>query len=262
MTDRAFNFEGGDNDAVRYRLDRSMVAWITLNRPHRLNAINATLIDGLVGSLVRARADAAAVVVLRGEGRAFCSGHDLQEDELSGTQAVSIAQGLQDVTRRMQEFAGPVVSAVHGYALGGGFEFALASDLVVAARSARFGFPEVAVGLTVTGGVTKLLPQLAGPMRAKRLLMLGEMIGADEALAMGLVSFVCEPEELDQRIEQLARDLAAKPRASLSLTKQALDAGPDNLLEKQLELEVEHLLSAAKSKDASLARDRFRGRST
>ncbi len=260
MSDSALDLEPVEAEAVLYSLDDSGVAWVSLNRPHRLNAINSSLIAGLVSSLARAGSEGAGVVVLQGNGRAFCSGHDLQEDELSGVRAEQIAQGLQEVTRRMRAFPGPVVSAVHGYALGGGFEFALASDLVVAARSARFGFPEVAVGLTVTGGVTKLLPQLVGPMRAKRLLLLGEMINAEEAYSLGLLTSVCESEELEERCELLAKELAAKPRSSMALTKQALDAGPDNFLEDQLELEVEHLLRAAKSSDASMARDKFRGR--
>ncbi len=260
MSDSALDFEAVEEEAVLYALDGSGVAWISLNRPHRLNAINSSLIEGLVSSLARARTDGALVVVVKGEGRAFCSGHDLQEDELSGPEAERIAHGLQEVTRQMQAFPGPVVAAVQGYALGGGFEFALASDLVLAARSAKFGFPEVAVGLTVTGGVTKLLPQLVGPMRAKRLLLIGEMIDAEEAHSLGMLSFVCEPDELGERTATIAKQLASKPRSSLALTKRAIDAAPDNFLEEQLDLEVEHLLMASRSSDASLARDRFQER--
>jgi 2-(1,2-epoxy-1,2-dihydrophenyl)acetyl-CoA isomerase len=111
------------------------------------------LTAGLAAALARAGQDGARVVVLAGRGRAFCSGHDLKEPVPPETvlQTRRRVDGIQDVTRAIRRFPGPVVAAVHGYALGAGCEFALGCDLVVAAEDAQFGFPEVSVGLSVTG---------------------------------------------------------------------------------------------------------------
>ena len=138
---------------VDYELDRS-VARIYLNRPHRLNAVVPELAAGLVAAFARACEDGARVAVLACRGRAFCSGYDLKSSPPYLAAARRQADGIQDVTRAIRRFAGPVVAAVHGYALGAGCEFALGCDLVVAAERTWFGFPEVSVGLTVTGGIS------------------------------------------------------------------------------------------------------------
>ena len=140
---------------VDYELDQS-VARIYLNRPHRLNAVVPELTAGLVAALGRAGQDGARVVILAGRGRAFCSGFDLKEPMPAETVLATRIRvdGIQEVTRAIRRFPGPVVAAVHGYALGAGCEFALGCDLVVAAENAEFGFPEVSVGLSVTGGIS------------------------------------------------------------------------------------------------------------
>ena len=133
--------------------------------------MTAALVDELVAAL-DPRREEASVIVLAGRGRAFCAGHDLKEPEPVETpvQTRVRLEGIQEVTRLMPPFPGPVVAAVHGYALGAGCEFALACDVVVAAEDAQFGFPEVSVGLSVTGGISRLLPVLVGWARAKELL--------------------------------------------------------------------------------------------
>ncbi|HUX04923.1 MAG TPA: enoyl-CoA hydratase-related protein [Acidimicrobiales bacterium] len=243
---------------VDYRIDADRVAWITLNRPHHLNAITANLIEGIVDSLGHAGDDEARVVVLRGAGRAFCAGHDLAQDEQPVATSRAWVDGLQDITRAMRAQHGPVVAAVHGYALGGGFEFALAADLVLAARTCVFGFPEVEVGLSVTGGATMLLARLLGPLRAKQLLLLGERIGADEAQRLGLVNWVVEDDDLGSKLGTVIKQLLDKPESSMRLAKNAVDAGLENDMDTQLELEAEHLVSLMGSRDAAVAREAFR----
>ncbi|AHH96618.1 enoyl-CoA hydratase/isomerase family protein [Kutzneria viridogrisea] len=227
--------------AVEYEL-RDGVALIHLNRPHRLNAVVPELTEGLVGALERATAESARVAVLAGRGRAFCSGHDLKEQlpaqDVSGLHRR--VDRIQDVTRRVRAFPGPVIAAVHGYALGAGCEFALGCDLVVAAEDTQFGFPEVAVGLSVTGGISRLLPLLVGPMRAKELLLLGERLGAAEAARFGLVNRVTPAEGHEQLAWELACQLRERPRAALALAKQALDRGLDRTLEESMAAEVDH----------------------
>jgi enoyl-CoA hydratase/carnithine racemase len=225
---------------VDYELKES-VAWIHLNRPHRLNAVVPELTAGLVTALDRAGQDGARVAVLAGRGRAFCSGHDLKEpvpaESLLATR-LRVA-GIQDVTRAIRRFPGPVVAAVHGYALGAGCEFALGCDLVVAAEDAQFGFPEVSVGLSVTGGISRLLPLLVGPVRAKELLLLGERFGAARALEFGLVNQIAPAGQHEQAAAGIAARLRDQPALALALAKQALDRGMDCALEEAMAAEVD-----------------------
>ena len=195
-------------EPVDYRVDERGVARITLNRPHRLNAINAALVDGLVAALRQAADDEARVVVLTGAGTSFCAGHDLREPHAAYTR--ERADALQEVTRLMRALPGVVVAAVRGYAVGGGAEFAMGADLVVATVSARFQFPEVAVGLSATGGSTSLLPRLVGLAQAKRLMLLGDRIDGVEAERLGLVTWAVPDDDLDARVEELV-DTARRP---------------------------------------------------
>jgi 2-(1,2-epoxy-1,2-dihydrophenyl)acetyl-CoA isomerase len=225
---------------VDYELDQS-IARVYLNRPHRLNAVVPELTAGLIAALQRAGDEDARVVMLAGRGRAFCSGFDLKEplqrESLLATRRR--VDGIQEVTRAIRRFPGPVVAAVHGYALGAGCEFALGCDLVVAGQDAWFGFPEVSVGLSVTGGISRLLPLLVGPMRAKELLLLGERFGAAAAHELGLVNRVAPPGEHERVALELAARLAAQPPLALALAKQALDRGVDCALEEAMAAETD-----------------------
>ena len=225
---------------VDYELAGS-VAWIRLNRPHRLNAVVPELVAGLIAAFARAGQDGARVVVLAGRGRAFCSGHDLKEPlppETALATRLRVDQ-IQEVTRAIRRFPGPVIAAVHGYALGAGCEFALGCDLVVAAEDAQFGFPEVSVGLSVTGGISRLLPLLAGPVRAKELLLLGERFGAARALDWGLVNRVAAAGGHEQAAAEIAARLRDQPARALALAKQALDRGAESALEEAMATEVD-----------------------
>ncbi len=178
--------------------------------------------------------------VLTGRGRAFCAGHDLKQPRGDADGLRGRLEHLQDVTRRIRGLSIPVIAAVHGHAVGAGAEFALGCDLVIAAEGTRFRFPEVGLGLSVTGGVTKLLPLLVGPVKAKELLLLGEPIDANEALRLGLVNRVVPESQLLDAASEWARRLANQPRVSTGLAKAALDSGIDAIFEATLELEIEH----------------------
>jgi len=225
---------------VDYERDQA-VARIYLNRPHRLNAVVPELANALVAAIDQAGRDGARVAVLAGRGRAFCSGHDLkepvpQEPVLATRLRVD---GIQDVTRAIRRFPGVVIAAVHGYALGAGCEFALGCDLVVAAEDAQFGFPEVSVGLSVTGGISRLLPLLTGPVRAKELVLLGERFSAARALELGLVNRVTPAGQHEQVAAELATRLADQPALAMVLAKQALDRGIDCALEEAMAAETD-----------------------
>jgi 2-(1,2-epoxy-1,2-dihydrophenyl)acetyl-CoA isomerase len=217
------------------------VARIYLNRPHRLNAVVPELTAGLVAALARAGHEGARVVVLAGRGRAFCSGHDLKEQLPPETVLATRLRvdSIQEVTRAIRRFPGPVIAAVHGYALGAGCEFALGCDLVVAAEDAQFGFPEVSVGLSVTGGISRLLPLLVGPVLAKELLLFGDRFGAARALELGLVNRVTAPGEHEKAAAEMAVRLRDQPALALALAKQALDRGAECALEEAMAAEVD-----------------------
>jgi len=230
----------GPDVVVEYEL-ADAVARIYLNRPHRLNAVVPELAAGLAESIARAGRDGARVIVLAGRGRAFCSGHDLKQEVPPETVLATRrrVEQIQEVTRAIRRFPGPVIAAVHGYALGAGCEFALGCDLVVAAGDAQFGFPEVSVGLSVTGGISRLLPLLVGPVRAKEMLLLGDRFGADRALELGLVNRVAAAGQHEQAAAELAARLRDQSPLALALAKQALDRGAECALEEAMAAEVD-----------------------
>lgn len=236
------------------------IASLYLNRPHRLNAVTPELVADLYRALEQATRDKAGAAVLAGRGRAFCAGHDLRQktDSTDEAEHRRRLQAIQNVTRAVRQAPFPVIAAVHGYALGAGCEFALCSDLIVAAEDATFGFPEVGVGLSVTGGISHILPLCVGLPRAKELILLGEEFGAQEAASLGLINRVVPPAELYQAALKLATTLRDRPRLALSLAKSALDRGAQSTIETAYEVEIDHALATSRSYEAQEAAERFR----
>jgi enoyl-CoA hydratase/carnithine racemase len=239
---------------------RGSVGLVHLDRPDRLNAVVPALVDGILAAFERARDDGVAAVVLAGRGRAFCAGHDLKEPAAAedGAAARARLQRIQNVTRAVRSLPAPVIAAVHGYALGAGAEFALGCDLVVASQDARFGFPEVGVGLSVTGGISALLPRTVGPVRAKELLFLGEHLSADEAHKLGLVNRVVPAGTHEQAAQKFAERLAAQPPVALALAKSLLDAGVDSTEPEALEREVDAAVATMATGEAQAGAEAFR----
>jgi len=251
-----------DDGAVVLTVDAD-VAVISLNRPHRLNAVNVQLVEGLLDALAEVEAGDCGAVLLTGRGRAFCAGHDLKEPRGDEDSLLRRLEHLQEVTRRIRGLSVPVVAAVHGHAVGAGAEFALGCDLVVAAEGTRFRFPEVGLGLSVTGGLTKLLPLFVGPVKAKELLLLGEALDAQDALRLGLVNRVVPAGDLMDAAMEWARRLAGQPRLPTAMAKAALDNGIDAAFEAALQLEISHAVitdGVAKDGEDALAASRSRNR--
>lgn len=211
--------------ALYERVD--VVGRVTLTRPERLNAISGALLEDLISALEAAFADPlTAAVVLTGAGRAFCSGDDLKEFDLQTESAAAILRhvtAIQQVTRLLLGADKPVIGAVHGYAVGGGFEWLLNCDLVVAADDLVAFFPEMDWGQFVTGGVTHLLPLTVGYQRAMELLLLGERQDAARLEALGIVNRVVPRQALLETAMALATRLAAKSRFSVARLKTALN---------------------------------------
>jgi enoyl-CoA hydratase/carnithine racemase len=221
----------------------SGVRVLTLNRPHRLNAIVPELLDDLIAALAAAERDPAIrAVVLTGAGRAFCSGDDLKE---FGAQASNEAdtrayiEHIQEVTRVVVQGDTPVVGAVRGWAVGGGLEWVINCDFAIAAEGTRFFFPEISWGVFVTGGVTELLPRLVGLQRARELIMLGERFDAAEATGWGLIWKVVPDADLMPEALALARRLAALPPGPLSDLRRILARPGGGGLEAAMAAETE-----------------------
>jgi 2-(1,2-epoxy-1,2-dihydrophenyl)acetyl-CoA isomerase len=244
--------------AVDYVAEDGIVQ-LTLNRPERLNAFSPPFVDELCNALESAIRDDASALVVSGAGRAFCAGHDLKYNEPDASYAAvrRDIERLQDVTRLIRRAPFPVIAAVHGYALGAGCELALCSDYVVAADDAVFGFPEVSVGLSITGGISHILPLVVGLMKAKQLVLLGQRFSAQQALSMGLISKVVAAEDLHNDAVATAQAMAALPHKALGLAKIALDRGAQSDLSGAMELETLHGLETRGSDEAALAAASF-----
>ena len=252
----------GPVDAALYSRHSDAVGIVRLNRPERLNAVVPALVGGILAGFDQAEADGVRVLVITGNGRAFCAGYDLKEPEPDDGDSAARArlERLQDVTRRTIAFPGPVIAAVHGYALGAGAEFAFGCDLVVASSDAVFGFPEVEVGLSVTGGISHLLPRIVGLQRAKELILLGERFDAARAHDLGLVAQVTPVGLALAAALELAEHLATRPPAALLLAKRLLDAGVDATVDQALGAEVAAAMTTLHSGENADATARFRDR--
>jgi enoyl-CoA hydratase len=239
-------------DEVVTYAERGRIAWITLNRPDKLNALNRTVFAQLGHALARLEASETALVgVLGGEGRAFAAGADIQDYVgISVHDYRAFMDVGRAVTDRIASLRKPVIAAVRGFALGGGFELVLACDLVVAADNARFGLPEAKLGLVPGGGGTQRLPRLVGRMRATELLITGRFLTAEEAQAWGIVNQVVPKDDLRARAEELAGAVAAQAPAAVATIKRIVREGADAPLPSALSLEQDATARLIVSDDA------------
>ena len=246
-------------EAILYDM-RDGIAEIRLNRPHRLNAVTQTLYDELNDALSRAEADKdARVVLLTGEGRAFCVGADLKEHKAGRTafDRRQYLQGEQIVCKRLMLLKKPVIAAVNGFALGAGAEVALASDFVLMARSAQIGLPEISIGNFLGGGVTLLLPRLVGLAKARELVFLGERIGGEEAVRIGLANRVFPAEGFVDAAREFALRVAAKAPFSMQLAKEQLNMSAERTLDACLTAELEGMTFVGTTRDWQEGVDAF-----
>ena len=203
---------------------RGPAAWITLNRPDKLNAISRGMVDDLHAALARALADdAVKIVVLTGAGKAFSAGYDIAEevaDDIRGADEWRevLARDV-GIAMELWAFPKPTIAAVRGWCLGGACELAMACDLIVTADDARFGEPEIRYG---SGPVALLMPFLLGQKKTNELLFTGDTIDAAEAHRIGLVNRVVPVAELERAVADLVRKIAPTPLFTLRLTKLAL----------------------------------------
>jgi 2-(1,2-epoxy-1,2-dihydrophenyl)acetyl-CoA isomerase len=214
------------------------VAWIRLNRPQALNAVNAALRRGLVDAVRRVERDEdARVVVVTGEGRAFCAGADVREFGNREGGVEEIRGEYELLLGRLRTMPKPTIAALNGVAAGIGASLALVCDLRYAVPTASFVEAFVKIGLTVDGGVSWLLPRLIGSGRALEMFYTGEPLEAEEAQRLGLVNRVLAPEELEPFVRELAERLAAGPTQALGAIKRSVNHAMQATLEEAMEFE-------------------------
>ncbi|QDL96614.1 2-(1,2-epoxy-1,2-dihydrophenyl)acetyl-CoA isomerase [Rhodopseudomonas palustris] len=241
--------------------DRGAWRVITLNRPDRLNSFNAAMHRALAAALDEAADPACRAVLLTGAGRGFCAGQDLADvavtDGAAPDLGVTIEEFYNPLVRRIRALDKPVVCAVNGTAAGAGANVALACDIVLAARSAKFIQSFAKIGLVPDSGGTWLLPRLIGDARARALAMLAEPIGAETAADWGLIWRAVDDDQLRGEAEKLTAHLAAQPTQGLALIKQALAAAATNTLDAQLDLERDLQQKAGRTPDYAEGVDAF-----
>jgi enoyl-CoA hydratase len=216
------------------------IATLTVNRPDKLNALNATLIGelGVAIDEMQGRDDVAGII-LTGAGRAFVAGADIAE--LAGISALEgkrLARRGQEVFRRFEISPKPTVAAVNGFALGGGCELAMACQIRIAAEPAKFGQPEVKLGVIPGYGGTQRLPRLVGRGRALQLLLTGEMIDAQEAFRIGLVNRVVAPDQLIPAATSMIQQMLINAPLGIAACIDVLDRGLEMPLDDALALEA------------------------
>lgn len=218
------------------------VRTLALNRPDSLNAMNPALIADVAAAFDHANLDPATkAIIFTGVGRAFCAGDDRREHRhpASEEEARALVQAIQRATHAITFGAKPVVGAINGWAVGGGFEWAINCDFPIWAANAKGFFPEVSLNLFVTGAVTSLLPAMVGLLKAREMLFLGERYDAETLHAMGVAWRVVPDAGLIDAARETAERLADLPTLSVRAMKRALNAGASTDLKRALDLETE-----------------------
>jgi enoyl-CoA hydratase len=217
------------------------VALITINRPAAMNSLNSTFFaefNDLLNSV--GKDDTIRVLVITGEGKAFVAGADIAEMvNMNFDQACSFSQMGQKTFLRLEKMEIPVIAAVNGFALGGGFELAMACDFRIASSSAKFGQPEVNLGLIPGYAGTQRLSRIAGMGNALFLILTGEMITAEEALRTGLVQKVVSPETLMEEVMKIARKIASNGSHAIRKAKEIIRKGLEITLQEGSNMEAE-----------------------
>jgi enoyl-CoA hydratase/carnithine racemase len=244
------------------------VALIRINRPEARNALNLEVRRLLARHLTEmGEDDAIRCVVLTGNEKSFAAGADIKEMAGAGTIEM-LARGTHKLWRTIAACPKPVIAAVNGFALGGGCELAMTCDIIIAGESAKFGQPEVKIGIIPGGGGTQRLTRAAGKYKALRYILTGDLFGAKEAFDMGLVSEIAPDAEVEKRALEMAQQIAALPPLAIQMAKEAVLRGMDAALDTGLALETKAaqiLFSSQDQKEGMAAfiekrKPKFRGK--
>lgn len=203
------------------------VTTLTISRPEALNALNSQVLSDLEDAIIEVERDSESyAVIITGDGRAFVAGADIAEMRgFSAAEGKAFGVRGGEVLLRLENMSKPVIAAVNGFALGGGCELAMACDIRIASENAKFGQPETGLGITPGFGGTQRLPRIVGLSKAMELIFTAKVIGAAEALQIGLVSYVCPPEELMAKALELAEKIAVNAPIAVRESKRCIRMG-------------------------------------
>lgn len=218
------------------------IATLTINRPEALNAMNETMLHELNQLLqqITSQGDIRAIIITGSGDKAFVAGADIRAMQpFSVLRARQFANLGHSLLNQIEAAPQPVIAAINGFALGGGCELALACDIRLASTTARFGQPEVNLGIIPGFGGTQRLPRLVGKANAMEIILSGEMIDAERALAIGLVNRVVDPDQLLPQAQRLAATIASKGRLAIELAKNAIHYGLKTDLEQATRYEAQ-----------------------
>lgn len=230
-----FNYE-----YVKYE-KKNNTAFVTINRPDALNALNQNVLKDIKSAFEDMKNDdEIKVVIITGEGRAFVAGADIaqmkDQSTLEGREFIVFGQSVMNM---IESFEKPVIAAVNGFALGGGCELSMAADIRIASTKAKFGQPEVSLGIIPGFGGTQRLSRLVGKGMAKYLIYTGDIIDASEALRIGLVEKIVEPEKLLEECETIANKIVAKAPIAVEMAKLSINNGLEMNLNQGINYEAE-----------------------
>jgi enoyl-CoA hydratase len=229
------------------------IATITINRPKSLNALNTEVLNEIFQAVESVAAnEEIRVLILTGNGeKAFVAGADITElAELNALGAKFFASNGHKTMSSLQNLTIPVIAAVNGFALGGGLELALSCDFIYASENAKFGLPEITLGLIPGFGGTQRLSRIIGKNLAKEMIFTGKMISAEEAVRIGFVNLVVSADALMESVIKTAKGIALKGKASLNMAKQTINQGLDVDLATGCRMEIDAFALCVASEDA------------
>ena len=228
-------------NTIRYEITENKIAIVTISRPEALNALNTQVIAELEQTvdMIEKNSDLSAMI-LTGEGRSFVAGADIGEQyPLDLSQGRKWGQRGSAVIRRIEKLAIPTIAAVNGFALGGGCEIAMACDIILASEKAKFGQPEVGLGITPGFSGTQRLPRRVGAAMAKELIFSGKMISAVEAERIGLANHVYPADELMNKAMEMAESFAKNAQIAVRYSKACIDRGMETGIDEGIAMENE-----------------------
>lgn len=232
---------------------KEQIGYVTINRPQAMNALNVEVLSELFDVFTAIeKDDQVRVVILTGEGKAFVAGADIAEmSKLNALEGRNMMISGHKVMNLIEAMEKPVIAAVNGFALGGGCELSLACDIRIASEKAKFGQPEVGLGIIPGFGGTQRLARLVGKGMAKYLILTAEVVPAAEAYRIGLVEKVVAPEELLEAAEKVAKTIISKAPIAIATAKSAINNGYDMDMKSASKFEIETFTAAFGSDDKS-----------
>lgn len=237
---------------------KGSVGYLTINRPSAMNALNSQVLREMTAFAAEHQKSALRCIIISGAGdKAFVAGADIKEMEsMSEAEATRFAQNGQAAFNAIESISCPVIAAVNGFALGGGMELALSCDIILASEKAKFGLPEVSLGLLPAFGGTQRLARSAGLFKAREMIFTGNFYSAQDLKDVGIVAKVCAPDALLSEAETMAATIATRSPVGIAAAKNAINKGFDRLLSDGLDVEVQSfakLFNTADQKEGTSA---------